>query len=55
MIAELQGDNDGRGFSGCATWRREGQGAPLVPYADWALYTDTGRPRVLQNIGEVGA
>ena len=31
-----------------------GQGAPLVPYADWALYTDDSRPRILQNIGGIG-
>src|SRR4051812_12850789 len=26
-----------------------GEGAPLVPYADWALFTDTKRPRIIQN------
>jgi anhydro-N-acetylmuramic acid kinase len=31
-----------------------GQGAPLVPYADWALFTDTMRPRIVQNIGGIG-
>src|SRR6267378_2741093 len=30
-----------------------GQGAPLVPYADWALFTDTSRPRIVQNIGGI--
>lgn len=31
-----------------------GQGAPLVPYADWALFTDSARPRIIQNIGGIG-
>jgi anhydro-N-acetylmuramic acid kinase len=31
-----------------------GQGAPLVPYADWVLFTDKVRPRIVQNIGGIG-
>jgi anhydro-N-acetylmuramic acid kinase len=31
-----------------------GQGAPLMPYADWALFTDETRPRIVQNIGGIG-
>lgn len=31
-----------------------GQGAPLVPYTDWALFTDDKRPRIIQNIGGIG-
>ncbi len=31
-----------------------GQGAPLVPYADWALFTDPTRPRIVQNVGGIG-
>jgi len=31
-----------------------GQGAPLVPYADWVLFTDDTRTRIVQNIGGIG-
>jgi anhydro-N-acetylmuramic acid kinase len=31
-----------------------GQGAPLVPYADWVLFTDAKIPRIVQNIGGIG-
>jgi anhydro-N-acetylmuramic acid kinase len=31
-----------------------GQGAPLVPYADWALFTNPSRPRIIQNLGGIG-
>lgn len=31
-----------------------GEGAPLVPYADWALFTDQSKPRIVQNIGGIG-
>ncbi len=31
-----------------------GQGAPLVPYADWVLFANDKRPRIVQNIGGIG-
>lgn len=30
-----------------------GQGAPLVPYADWVLFRETGKTVALQNIGGI--
>jgi anhydro-N-acetylmuramic acid kinase len=31
-----------------------GQGAPLAPYFDWAVFTDPERSRAIQNIGGIG-
>ena len=31
-----------------------GQGAPLAPYFDWAVFTDAGKSRCVQNIGGIG-
>jgi anhydro-N-acetylmuramic acid kinase len=31
-----------------------GEGAPLVPYADWVLFRRPGRVRALQNLGGIG-
>ena len=30
-----------------------GEGAPLVPYADWVLFSDRQRPRIIQNLGGI--
>jgi len=30
-----------------------GQGAPLVPYVDWAVFASATQPRILQNIGGI--
>ncbi len=31
-----------------------GQGAPLAPYFDWAVFTDPAKSRCVQNIGGIG-
>lgn len=31
-----------------------GQGAPLAPYLDWAIFSDTAVARAVQNIGGIG-
>jgi anhydro-N-acetylmuramic acid kinase len=31
-----------------------GQGAPLAPYLDWAIFSDSGVSRAVQNIGGIG-
>jgi anhydro-N-acetylmuramic acid kinase len=31
-----------------------GQGAPLAPYLDWAIFSDPGLSRAVQNIGGIG-
>lgn len=31
-----------------------GQGAPLVSYADWILFSNRRHPRIIQNIGGIG-
>ena len=31
-----------------------GQGAPLVPYTEWIIYSDSQKSRLLQNVGGIG-